>query len=115
MACFCPNLVGSNLYGPTPDVFSRHTWPGARVERLDASLVSLFEPGGALTDATYARVSVRGHGRKWQASTAIGAWLDFAELDLESDAEISGFVGRFGDPEGVCNRAGTSSPRTGPP
>ena len=46
------------------------------------------------------RLSVNGRGRRWQASTAIGAWRDFAELDLDSDAAIAGFVARFGDPAG---------------
>ena len=40
----------------------------------------------------------RGHGRKWQASTAIGAWLDFAGLDVKNNKAIAAFIARFGDP-----------------
>ena len=84
-------------------MFFRGTaWPSVRAERLDASLASLFQPRGTVVpDVTYARLSARGRGRTWQASAAIGAWRDFAELDLANDAAIASFVAHFGDPAGV--------------
>ena len=81
--------TGSNRLWPHSGCFFAAQRPAARAERLDTSLASLFHRDGAFVpDTTYARISTRGRGRKWQASTAIGAWRDFAELDLDNDAAI---------------------------
>ena len=90
-------------YGPTPDVFPRHSvaW---REERSGSTLRSLpcsSRDGTVVPDANLCPpVDDAAAAAQWQASTAIGAWRDFAELDLANDAAIDSFVARFGDPDG---------------
>ena len=64
--------------------FQRHGMAG-REGRAAGHLArfSVQPPGSSGANSDYVRISTSGRGRRWQANTAIGAWRDFAELDLD--------------------------------
>jgi hypothetical protein len=65
-------------------VFGGKAWPAAHLLGDDAHLIG-----------------TSGHGRAWTATTALGWWRDFAEIDLKDREQIETFLQRRGDPSSI--------------
>jgi hypothetical protein len=50
-------------------------------------------------DITVATIETTGKGQPWSTKRAQGFWRTFAEMDLENDEAMTGFVARYGDPD----------------
>ncbi|MER9450151.1 hypothetical protein [Mesorhizobium sp. M0254] len=81
-----------------PIHFTGRRWPAVLATSVSHMLVPVAGDPQGYETVSVSRVEVRGDGRRWRTTKALGLWRTFSEIETSDPAQVMGFVMRYGDP-----------------